>query len=356
MRIGNLQINRINNINFYNNNISFNGKKRNKNWFKPQLGDINTDYYDFNREKIKKSQVLNEKSKEYFSESINIQAEGNKLISEAELQHKNAENLINESISHIKSSLKNSDEYGEGTVIFSAKNGKRTSVDYANFEEGIAILKINIDNEDGTKDVISFYPADDMPDGLMFRYNNKKHNPKFICDEETAYDDELFIKAILKNRIEKIQLSKFSSDDYESYDREYSYNYNTDNISEISLGFKWQFYKAQRDKIFVYKKFGNKTNLIEVTINEKTDGYNYWDKKIFQFLEDFTKIKLGSTYNIKDETETVDNEFVLNKNGNLVRVEKQYDYTGFNDGDEFIVSAVVYRFNNDGVISSVQKI
>ena len=67
-------------------------------------------------------------------------------------------------------------------------------------------------------------------------------------------------------------------------------------------------------------------------------------------------MKSDSTYNIADETETVNNEFVLDKNGNLLRLEKQYDYTGFNDGDEFVVSAVVYRFNKDNQISSVQKI
>ena len=350
-----MKINNISSINLYNNQISFNGKKRNNNWFKSPLVDINTDFLDLNSEKTRKSSELNEKSKKYFFESLKIQEEGNKLISEARLKHKDAEKLIKESISQIKSSLKNSDEFREGTVIFTAKNGKRTAVDYANFEEGIAILKINIDNQDGTKDVISFYPADDLPDGLMFRYNNKKNNPNFISDNETAYDDELFIKAILKNRIDKIQLSKFSSDNYESFDREYSYNYNSGNISEISLGFEWQFYKAKRDKIFVYKDFSNKTNLIEATLAEKTDGYNYWDKKIFQFMEDFIKIKSDSTYNIKDETETVNNEFVLDKNGNLLRLEKQYDYTGFNDGDEFIVSAVVYRFNKNGIISSVQK-
>ena len=198
-----MQINKINNINLYNNKLSFNGKKRNQSWFKSPLVDINTDFLDVNCEKIRKSTELKEKSKNYFSDCLNIQAEGNKLISEAELQYKNAEKLIKESISQIKSSLKNTNEYREGTVIFTAKNGRRTAVDYANFEEGIAILKINIDNQDGTKDVISFYPADDLPDGLMLRYNNKKNNPKLIYDEETAYDDELFINAILKNRIDK---------------------------------------------------------------------------------------------------------------------------------------------------------
>ncbi len=351
-----MKINNISSINLYNNQISFNGKKRNNNWFKSPLVEINTDFLDLNSEKIRKSAELNETSKKYYSESINIQEEGNKLLSDARLQHKDAEKLIRESISHIKSSIKNIDEYGTGTVIFKSKDGKRTAVDYASFEEGIAILKINIDNQNGTKDVISFFPADDMPDGLMFRYNSKKHNPNFIYDNEIVYDDEIFIKAVLKNRIDKIQLSKFSSDNYETYKREYSYNYNTDDISEISLGFEWQFYKAKRDKIFVYKNFGNKTNLIEATIGEKTDGYNYWDKKIFQFLEDFIRVKSDSTYNIADETETVNNEFVLDKNGNLLRLEKQYDYTGFNDGDEFVVSAVVYRFNKDNQISSVQKI
>ena len=340
-----MQINKINNINLYNNKLSFNGKKRNQSWFKSPLVDINTDFLDVNCEKIRKSTELKEKSKNYFSDCLNIQAEGNKLIS-----------LIKESISQIKSSLKNTNEYREGTVIFTAKNGRRTAVDYANFEEGIAILKINIDNQDGTKDVISFYPADDLPDGLMLRYNNKKNNPKLIYDEETAYDDELFINAILKNRIDKIQLSKLSSDNYESIKREYSYNYNSGNISEISLGFEWQFYKAKRGKIFIYKNFGNKTNLVEVTLGEKTDGYNYWDKKIFQFLDDFIKVKSGSTYNIKDETETVDKEFVLDKKGNLLKVEKQYDYMGFNDGDDFVVSAVVYSFDDAGYIKSIEKI
>ena len=79
-------------------------------------------------------------------------------------------------------------------------------------------------------------------------------------------------------------------------------------------------------------------------------------KKIFQFLDDFIKVKSGSTYNIKDETETVDKEFVLDKKGNLLKVEKQYDYMGFNDGDDFVVSAVVYSFDDAGYIKSIEKI